>query len=472
MENPIVRRFCIQGLYGYKDVEIRFVGQQLILIAGNGSGKTTILNALYALLTRQYFRLRDLEFREIICEFSTGRGVAIRKDQLMSLQSGTNERIHHLARQAGISPEELTDFVSSEFEKLGSNWRYHSIVQSIYGRSPLDYDEVYSALKEMHQQLTLAVAPELKSSFETISAELGGCEVLYLPTYRRIENPQLSPRGKRAKLTNPVSRKRMDVPTVIHSSQMNFGLEDVEERLAQLTEEVDRIANVEYRTASAAIIDDALANKIDSSPTDNLPDIDSLRRFLSRVSEPRGDGRLGTRSDWVSERRFNAISDLYSSGNVNRPEKSFLRYFLSRLGRVIERTKETEAMLQKFVDACNGYLRESTDEKLFTYDPNLMRVAVINSWTSDEIELSQLSSGEKQIVSILARLYLYDKRNFILIDEPELSLSIDWQKKILPDIMKSGAVVQLLAITHSPFVFENELDPFAGSLSVRRNGEK
>ena len=70
----------------------------------------------------------------------------------------------------------------------------------------------------------------------------------------------------------------------------------------------------------------------------------------------------------------------------------------------------------------------------------------------------------------MARLYLSDKQKIVLIDEPELSLSLDWQRKVLPDIIKSEMVVQLLAITHSPFIFENELDSCARSLKIQRSG--
>jgi predicted ATPase len=82
--------------------------------------------------------------------------------------------------------------------------------------------------------------------------------------------------------------------------------------------------------------------------------------------------------------------------------------------------------------------------------------------------MNQLSSGETQVISLFARLYLYPKRNLVLIDEPELSLSLDWQRKIIPDMMRSESVEQLLAITHSPFIFENEYDSFAGTMTISR----
>lgn len=59
---------------------------------------------------------------------------------------------------------------------------------------------------------------------------------------------------------------------------------------------------------------------------------------------------------------------------------------------------------------------------------------------------------------MLRNMYLEPDNDFIvLFDEPELSLSIYWQKKLLPDILNSKRCDFLLAVTHSPFIFENEL---------------
>ena len=84
---------------------------------------------------------------------------------------------------------------------------------------------------------------------------------------------------------------------------------------------------------------------------------------------------------------------------------------------------------------------------------------IIRNKDGREVELAQLSSGEKQIVSLFSKIYLEPNDKFIvLFDEPELSLSIFWQKKLLPDIIKSERCDFLLAVTHSPFIFENELN--------------
>ena len=77
------------------------------------------------------------------------------------------------------------------------------------------------------------------------------------------------------------------------------------------------------------------------------------------------------------------------------------------------------------------------------------------------MQLSQLSSGEKQIVSIFSQIYLdLDKQFVVLLDEPELSLSIYWQENLLPDILASGKCMFLMAVTHSPFIFGQKLKQY------------
>ena len=69
------------------------------------------------------------------------------------------------------------------------------------------------------------------------------------------------------------------------------------------------------------------------------------------------------------------------------------------------------------------------------------------------------------MISLFAKLFLYPKDKIVLIDEPELSLSLEWQRHILVDVVNARQCRQIVAITHSPFVFDNSLEPFARSLT-------
>ena len=121
-----------------------------------------------------------------------------------------------------------------------------------------------------------------------------------------------------------------------------------------------------------------------------------------------------------------------------------------------EKQKIYDDKIKKFADACNKYL----NGKQFVFDQSELKLYVEeNDKKGNIIELSNLSSGEKQIVSLFSKLYLENEKECILIiDEPELSISMKWQKMLLPDIMRSENCKLLLTVTHSPFIFENEFD--------------
>lgn len=69
------------------------------------------------------------------------------------------------------------------------------------------------------------------------------------------------------------------------------------------------------------------------------------------------------------------------------------------------------------------------------------------------IDLSNLSSGEKKIILLLGIAIFFD--DIILLDEPELSLSLVWQEQLLPDLVKLGNST-IVCATHSPYIVNDE----------------
>lgn len=68
----------------------------------------------------------------------------------------------------------------------------------------------------------------------------------------------------------------------------------------------------------------------------------------------------------------------------------------------------------------------------------------------------QLSSGEKQMLVILLTVLVEDNKDYVLfMDEPEVSLHIDWQKRLIDLILELNPNVQIILATHSPAVIMN-----------------
>ncbi|MBE5977862.1 MAG: hypothetical protein E7249_01845 [Paenibacillaceae bacterium] len=74
------------------------------------------------------------------------------------------------------------------------------------------------------------------------------------------------------------------------------------------------------------------------------------------------------------------------------------------------------------------------------------------------IELSQLSSGEQQEIVLLYRLIFSSNENqLILIDEPEISLHVAWQRQFVDDLKKIIELnkMNILIATHSPQILND-----------------
>lgn len=65
----------------------------------------------------------------------------------------------------------------------------------------------------------------------------------------------------------------------------------------------------------------------------------------------------------------------------------------------------------------------------------------------------QLSSGEKQMLAILLTVLVEDNQPYVLfMDEPEVSLHIEWQKRLIDLCLELNPHVQIILTTHSPAV--------------------
>ena len=73
---------------------------------------------------------------------------------------------------------------------------------------------------------------------------------------------------------------------------------------------------------------------------------------------------------------------------------------------------------------------------------------------NETLQIEQLSAGEKQLLIILFRVFFMEERPYlILMDEPEISLHIEWQQKLIDAIRQINPNSQLILTTHSPSIF-------------------
>ena len=75
----------------------------------------------------------------------------------------------------------------------------------------------------------------------------------------------------------------------------------------------------------------------------------------------------------------------------------------------------------------------------------------------EEISASRLSSGEKQLLGLLC-WNAFGEANAIFIDEPELSMHLDWQRLLLRLLSYQGTEKQFFVATHSILIADKYKD--------------
>ncbi len=120
------------------------------------------------------------------------------------------------------------------------------------------------------------------------------------------------------------------------------------------------------------------------------------------------------------------------------------RAILFNIVKKLENEVEIFKEIQLFVNEYNSFLNY---DKELVINGNGVFIAPENH------SLQKLSSGERHLLTFFATILLLGKeQNFILLDEPEISLDIEWQEKLLSTISKLAPNSQIIVASHSPSI--------------------
>lgn len=448
-----LNRFIINDLFGYQTVDIPFDKNIKILIGENGLGKTTVLNTLYFVLTKKFDRLGKVNFSSIEIHFGKKK-IIIEKSQLLNyLQRNKEEgRSHFTQVLSTANPEQLEKIrdlifnskLPDQHKRLELPNKLREIGVNINAPSSFIFNSVRKYFEEIEAEGFDRIIADLEASIPS--------NILYFPTYRRVE--------EELKNIGVVSRKELvekygnflqfdDEPDRknIDDDIIQFGMADVEERIKKLTKEIAHSSILGFSKITGEMLHHLLTDFPDVKIVKmQKPDIEKIKIILRRVGPN------------ISEDDKNKILEFVESGKTTNRG---LIFFINKLIELYNKQEKLDKSLKTFAEVCNGYL----NNKEYVYDDREVTLKIKRDRKNEIVELNQLSSGEKQIVSLFSKIYLEQENDYIvLFDEPELSLSIFWQQRLLPDIVNSNKCKFLLAVTHSPFIYDNELKNFSNGL--------
>ncbi|MDU2559858.1 MAG: AAA family ATPase [Streptococcus mitis] len=74
--------------------------------------------------------------------------------------------------------------------------------------------------------------------------------------------------------------------------------------------------------------------------------------------------------------------------------------------------------------------------------------------SDNELRISKFSSGERNVIFLFLKLIFTDA-DIYLIDEPEVSLSLSFQKRIIGDIFDVVGDKKVIIATHAPYIYKD-----------------
>jgi predicted ATPase len=179
----------------------------------------------------------------------------------------------------------------------------------------------------------------------------------------------------------------------------------------------------------------------------------SEHRFVASISTDDLSTLLNSKYAEISEkaRRIqNGFSDyiLKNVGGENGHAQEMLAEIKKRATDV---TQANDALLRPFT-----VLSELVSE-ILQYKGIKISGPVTLGEAQEAILSDRLSSGEKQMLSFLC-YNAFANKSCIFIDEPEISLHVDWQRILFPTLLSQSTGNQFIVATHSPFIYSKYAD--------------
>lgn len=468
---PLIEKFRINNLHNYYDVELNFKNDKTIYIGENGVGKTTILSMLYYLLDLNYERLSKYIFESLEIEFEEKKSVRITKSDITQINSVVRSRKgrypKHIVDEL-INKIEQDENLMNELLKLetSNDFIFNVKARKIYEKYSLFHNYPKPLIQELMVEVLERINPaeymELIGYIEELKNKY---KILYFPTYRRIEEDLVKLKtepenvGPGGRTFNSKSSGEL----------IHFGMEDVKQRIDELLNKISKETNERYNNMTSGLLN-TFSNGENIKLSGENFDPEEVNIALSRLG------------DKITKETKSIILSKINKGELHKDK--YLDYLVSSILKNYKTLAVIDGRINDFNKRVNKYLFR----KKFYYNPQSLRLDIKRTDSKGEtifknnqygervediINLSNLSSGEKQLISTFSKIFLEDEKELIILfDEPELSLSVPWQEEFIYDISQANKCRFLLTVTHSPFIYSNLL-PYAEEIDdcIKENSQ-
>ena len=422
MAKYFIKEFRVKKLWGYRNMKMSFNKDVNILIGRNASGKTTILNLLRYILTADVSNLYDIPFSEVVVRLKCFEKNVSLIIKVKSTHEGLKCNVGE--QEYVIDMESLRDsFLQPRYRHVHVRRALDEFEESIKGLVPAVWLPVSRRLPVPEDEERDIRLRRRNKWLESVDARLR--ELLeQLVVYRKNLDSELS------KLHIEFQRRVFEI--MLYSKRHDTLFATKPEALTQ-----DQHDQLVRAFDAAGLLDSRMKKRIDEHFSAAE---DAIKRMLGAAKKDKGMEIAVSFKDLL-------IIPLIQRTNSMVQFARELEDSRKKLFRPVEQYEE---IVSSFLN--EKRVQVGQDGKL-----------IIQSLAQKEqdLETHLLSSGEKQIVILLTQALLWeDKPVVYVVDEPELSLHVLWQEKLLKSLQNLGGRIQIIVATHSPDIagpFPNNL---------------
>lgn len=415
------------GIFGQFDYNIDFQdkevnpksGRLAIIYGDNGVGKTTFLRAVHFLLSpaaHHKIELASVPIESLTVQYSSGAQVSMRQ----SLESPGSITIEVMM------PGE--DLFKADVQSRSEGSR------DVFGRDEGSFPgarELTSRLKAVSRP-PIFVADDRSVECDEFNDAPTAAELRSYNAREALAREVLGPRGSALLL----SRVRVQ--------ELRSAIARAEQSLSR-----DAVFVMSSgQSGSSSVYRDMIRHI--NKPAVDLDSENIKEELLHRINLIQNRAPAFEKYGLVSFQQLEDVRKELSKLRRNAKQlpvvAQILDPFLKSLDAQMASLEDVRNRIDTYVTSVNTFLRR----KHFSYE--IAAGTSLSSANEDELALESLSSGEKHLLLLLSyAIVAWKTGGLFIIDEPELSLGIDWKRSLLRELLRctAGAEVQFLIASHS-----------------------
>lgn len=433
-----IEKFIASNVYNYIPIKITFNEDLSIITGMNGSGKTTAIKLMHAVLSPNFKDIISIPFENLELFFRIKD-----KSNVISIEKKYNNckiTVGSIGQPLNLQDFNIPDIELYNYKHKESTIDINENIFSKYHNHP-----VIEFIRSLPSPTFLGLDRKNETSDDEESFAFQRRRYLSSP-----KNSSLLEKYKRqykGSLTSSLFETELLV-------QQTYGrLKKIEDRLTDALKDEIILSSFEYTSLDKNI---------------SLDEFQEKRKLLSRRKEIKeslikigyGDNpKYISKLDEFFTKLEKLLDNLEKKGKAGISLEWLVNLAqIDKLSRIVEvmddynsRVQEGFKPLAKFLNIVNSFFSDSGKE----IQVNKVGQIVVNNPNRESVTIDALSSGEMQLIVLFANVMLKRFRgekehSVLIIDEPELSLHIRWQERFIDSLKKANSKTQFILATHSP----------------------